>query len=227
MNYRLFSVVFLVPFFISKEVLSDEMNNYELAELDYKSGMKYKDIAEKYNVSLNTVKSWKTRYWGKVADKKVCTQKKGMHTRKKAKEVAKILVEEGATIREASDKVGLPRSTVGDISSKENLQQTQLENLKSFRDEYRKEIRENKLKRLALNNKSLKRLAYEIEYKAETSKADFEKIKLSEEIEQLIFESDRIERLERFELEKAKKVKKANLPPAYFDDMDQELDNEE
>ena len=186
-----------------------------------------KDIAEKYNVSLNTVKSWKTRYWGKVADKKVCTQKKGMHTRKKAKEVAKILVEEGATIREASDKVGLPRSTVGDISSKENLQQTQLENLKSFRDEYRKEIRENKLKRLALNNKSLKRLAYEIEYKAETSKADFEKIKLSEEIEQLIFESDRIERLERFELEKAKKVKKANLPPAYFDDMDQELDNEE
>lgn len=203
------------------------MNNYELAELDYKSGMKYKDIAEKYNVSLNTVKSWKTRYWGKVADKKVCTQKKGMHTRKKAKEVAKILVEEGATIREASDKVGLPRSTVGDISSKENLQQTQLENLKSFRDEYRKEIRENKLKRLVLNNKSLKRLAYEIEYKAETSKADFEKIKLSEEIEQLIFESDRIERLERFELEKAKKVKKANLPPAYFDDMDQELDNEE
>ena len=203
------------------------MSNYELAELDYKSGMKYKDIAEKYNVSLNTVKSWKTRYWGKVADKKVCTQKKGMHTRKKAKEVAKILVEEGATIREASDKVGLPRSTVGDISSKENLQQTQLENLKSFRDEYRKEIRENKLKRLALNNKNLKRLAYEIEYKAETSKADFEKIKLSEEIEQLIFESDRIERLERFELEKAKKVKKANLPPAYFDDMDQELDNEE
>ena len=203
------------------------MNNYELAELDYKSGMKYKDIAEKYNVSLNTVKSWKTRYWGKVADKKVCTQKKGMHTRKKAKEVAKILVEEGATIREASDKVGLPRSTVGDISSKENLQQTQLENLKSFRDEYRKEIRENKLKRLALNNKNLKRLAYEIEYKAETSKADFEKIKLSEEIEQLIFESDRIERLERFELEKAKKVKKANLPPAYFDDMDEELDNEE
>lgn len=107
MNYRLFSVVFLVPFFISKEVLSDEMNNYELAELDYKSGMKYKDIAEKYNVSLNTVKSWKTRYWGKVADKKVCTQKKGMRTRKKAKEVAKILVEEGATISEAANQTKL------------------------------------------------------------------------------------------------------------------------
>lgn len=35
---------------------------------DYCSGMKYKDIAEKYNVSLSTVKSWATRHW-KVADK--------------------------------------------------------------------------------------------------------------------------------------------------------------
>ncbi|WP_257164343.1 hypothetical protein, partial [Cetobacterium somerae] len=31
------------------------MMNYELAELDYKNGMKYKDIADKYEVSLNTV----------------------------------------------------------------------------------------------------------------------------------------------------------------------------
>lgn len=37
------------------------------------SGMKYKDIADKYGVSLNTVKSWKKRYnW----DRKGCTQKK-------------------------------------------------------------------------------------------------------------------------------------------------------
>lgn len=28
---------------------------------DYVSGMKYKDIADKYNVSINTVKSWKRR----------------------------------------------------------------------------------------------------------------------------------------------------------------------
>lgn len=32
------------------------------AEKDYVKGMKYKDIAEKYEVSLNTVKSWKKRY---------------------------------------------------------------------------------------------------------------------------------------------------------------------
>lgn len=42
------------------------------------NGMKYKDIAEKYSVSINTVKSWKTRHgW----NKKGCTQnkKKGAH----------------------------------------------------------------------------------------------------------------------------------------------------
>ncbi|MCE5221862.1 MAG: helix-turn-helix domain-containing protein, partial [Clostridium sp.] len=39
---------------------------YELAEEDYIKGMKYKEIADKYEVSLNTVKSWKTRYkWSK------------------------------------------------------------------------------------------------------------------------------------------------------------------
>ena len=59
--------------------------NYELAENDYMSGMKYKEIADKYNVSINTVKSWKQRYdWSKdkkkgmhTNDKKVCTQKVG------------------------------------------------------------------------------------------------------------------------------------------------------
>lgn len=58
--------------------------NYELAEADYLVGMKYKDIAQKYGVALNTVKSWKVRYgWGKdkskgvhTKSKKVCTQNK-------------------------------------------------------------------------------------------------------------------------------------------------------
>ena len=59
--------------------------NYELAYEDYRKGMKYKEIAEKYGVTLNTVKSWKTRYkWSKdpkkgmhTKTKKVCTQKGG------------------------------------------------------------------------------------------------------------------------------------------------------
>ena len=58
--------------------------NYDLAYIDYCKGMKYKEIAEKYGVTINTVKSWKTRYkWSKdgkksvhTKSKKVCTQSK-------------------------------------------------------------------------------------------------------------------------------------------------------
>lgn len=57
-----------------------DLKNCELAEQDYMDGMKYKDIAAKYGVTLNTVKSWKTRYkWDKrgvhTKKRKVCTQK--------------------------------------------------------------------------------------------------------------------------------------------------------
>lgn len=59
--------------------------NNELALIDYQAGMKYKEIAEKYGVTINTVKSWKTRYkWSKdnqkgvhTKSKKVCAQKGG------------------------------------------------------------------------------------------------------------------------------------------------------
>lgn len=46
---------------------------------DYKNGMKYKEIAEKYGVSLSAVKSWAARYWKKDGcnkNKKSCNQKK-------------------------------------------------------------------------------------------------------------------------------------------------------
>ena len=76
-----------------------DKQNYELAEEDYINGMKYKDIADKYNVSINTVKSWKTRYkWCKDNKKgvhtknkkveKVCTQnKKSAESKKQNKEI--------------------------------------------------------------------------------------------------------------------------------------------
>lgn len=55
--------------------------NIELAELDYAAGMKYKDIAKKYAVSINTVKSWKVRY--KWSRKGMHTKSKGVHTKNK------------------------------------------------------------------------------------------------------------------------------------------------
>lgn len=72
--------------------------NYELAEKDYMEGMKYKDIADKYDVSINTVKSWKQRYnWNKKGvhtnSKKVCTQNNKVENINKpiAKEVKQVL----------------------------------------------------------------------------------------------------------------------------------------
>lgn len=62
------------------------MTKQEKAEKDYLSGMKYKDIAEKYGISINTVKSWKQRYkWQRGAPKKKNAPKKqkSMHTKQK------------------------------------------------------------------------------------------------------------------------------------------------
>lgn len=57
------------------------------------AGMKYKDIAEKYGTTINTVKSWKKRYaWnreGAPKEKRVCTQNK------KGAQVEKIQVDDG------------------------------------------------------------------------------------------------------------------------------------
>lgn len=57
------------------------MEKHEKVEADYMAGMKYKDIAEKYGTTINTVKSWKKRYgWnrkeGAPKKEKVCTQNK-------------------------------------------------------------------------------------------------------------------------------------------------------
>lgn len=81
-----------------------EENNYILAEADYVVGMKYKDIAAKYGVSINTVKSWKKRYaWSR--DKKTeciqkgCTQnKKGAHKKEAvAEDVSQVVINDELT----------------------------------------------------------------------------------------------------------------------------------
>jgi phage terminase small subunit len=54
---------------------------WDYAEQDYNAGMKYKDIADKYGVTINTVKSWKRRYeW--VRNKSAPPQK-SVHTKSK------------------------------------------------------------------------------------------------------------------------------------------------
>lgn len=56
------------------------MDAKNLAFQDYMDGMKYKDIAEKYGVSINTVKSWQKRNgWNR---KEGAPSKKGAHKKK-------------------------------------------------------------------------------------------------------------------------------------------------
>lgn len=54
------------------------METREEAYKDYTNGMKYKDIAKKYGISVNTVKSWASRYWKQKKlqpkNKKGCNQ---------------------------------------------------------------------------------------------------------------------------------------------------------
>lgn len=73
--------------------------NYDLAYIDYCKGMKYKEIAEKYGVTINTVKSWKTRYKWSKDGKKVCTQNQKKvctqndHKKEKVEEVVEKVIE--------------------------------------------------------------------------------------------------------------------------------------
>ncbi len=74
------------------------MKKWEKAEKDYLVGMKYKDIAAKYDVSINTVKSWKSRHgWQRRAP-----AKKSVHT--KTKKVAPKIVDDLEENSELTDK---------------------------------------------------------------------------------------------------------------------------
>jgi len=66
----------------------------EKAKSDYIKGMKYKDIAAKYKVSINTVKSWKQRYeWSRDKKMRIPKQKKSVHTKDDKKHDAKNIKE--------------------------------------------------------------------------------------------------------------------------------------
>ncbi|MGR6008085.1 phage terminase small subunit [Bacillus cereus] len=75
---------------------------HELAQEDYMQGMKYKDIAEKHEVSINTIKSWRKRHgWNR----------KGVHPNE----------EKGCTLNEEKKKTGAPignKNAVGNSGNK-------------------------------------------------------------------------------------------------------------
>ncbi len=60
--------------------MSENLELRDQAYADYRQGMKYKEIAEKYGVSLSAVKSWAARYW---KAKEGCDQNKKLQPKKK------------------------------------------------------------------------------------------------------------------------------------------------
>lgn len=55
--------------------------------------MKQKEIAKKYNTTINTVKSWSRRYEWSKKKKKCAHQNKSVHTKKECKKIAEEIVE--------------------------------------------------------------------------------------------------------------------------------------
>lgn len=160
-----------------------------------------KEIAATLNISIRTVERYRKDFNSTTNDKNATTTN---DNRRKKKEKARALIESGETITEVANKVGLARSTIGDISSKEKLQVKQLDYLKSFREQYREKITKNKKDRLNLNNIAKEKIEYTLNLADFITKDTQKLIEMNEQTEQKIFELDRIERLERFELEKAK-----------------------
>ncbi|GET05104.1 terminase [Ligilactobacillus agilis] len=71
------------------------MDKKKQVRLDYETGMKYKEIAAKYNISINTVKSWRSRgKWQRNAtkNKKSAPKRKKLHP--KIEKVAPLVDEE-------------------------------------------------------------------------------------------------------------------------------------
>lgn len=171
--------------------------------LESKGNITNRDIASALGVDEKKIATWKLRdKWNVLQTENVVQQKKKRSTtnKKKVKEVAKALIEEGYSISEVAKKTEIPKGTIGRWSAEGNLQQSQLEHLKAFKEKHRERIRLNKEKRLQVNETALDAISYEINHWEDSgriSKAAMEKLLMNEEAEQKIFEVDRIERMEK------------------------------
>ena len=84
-----------------------------------------KKLAEHFNISENTIKSWKNRDkkngndWVQLVDVEGATKGAVADNKKKQIIKAKSMVIGGSTLKETSEKVGIPLSTLGEYSAKE------------------------------------------------------------------------------------------------------------
>lgn len=163
-----------------------------------------KEIAAALNISIRSVQLYRKEYEKDLNKSESEIKNESESEKKKRKEKAKVLIETGASLKEAATQSNTTIDVVKRLSSKEKLQVKQLDYLKTFREQYIEEITKNKKDRLNLNNIAKKKIEYTLNLAEDISKDTQKLIKMNEETEQKIFELDRIERLERLELEKNK-----------------------
>ena len=161
-----------------------------------------KEIAAALNISVRTVERYRKDFNNATNDNDIKTTT--TNDKKKRKEKARVLIETGASLKEAAAESGISFNSAMKLSSKDKLQVKQLDYLKSFREQYREEITKNKKDRLNLNNIAKKKIEYTLNLAEDITKDTQKLIKMNEETEQKIFELDRIERLEKLELERNK-----------------------
>lgn len=103
-----------------------------------------KKLAEHFNISENTIKSWKNRDkkngndWVQLVDVEGATKGAVADNKKKQIIKAKSMVIGGSTLKETSEKVGIPLSTLGEYSSKEKW----IDQQEKFMQEVYKEVQE-------------------------------------------------------------------------------------
>ena len=136
-----------------------------------------KEIAATLNISVRSVQLYRKEYEKDLIKSESEIKNESESEKKKRKEKAKVLIETGASLKEAATQSNTTIDIVKRLSSKEKLQVKQLDYLKSLRE---------KLKAFGI------------------SKELQDTLKQNELTEQEILELNRLERLERFELEKAK-----------------------
>ena len=162
-----------------------------------------KEIAAALNISIRSVQLYRKEYEKDLNKSENEIKNESESEKKKRKEKAKVLIETGASLKEASAQSGTTIDTVKKLSSKERLQVKQLDYLKSLREKYSKEIEQNKEDRFYINTEAKERIWQKLR-EFGISKELQDTLKQNELTEQEILELNRLERLERFELEKAK-----------------------
>lgn len=162
-----------------------------------------KEIAAALNISVRSVQLYRKEYEKDLNKSESEIKNESESEKKKRKEKAKVLIECGASLKEAATQSNTTIDIVKRLSTKEKLQVKQLDYLKSLREKYSKEIEQNKEDRFYINTEAKERIWQKLR-EFGISKELQDTLKQNELTEQEILELNRLERLERFELEKAK-----------------------